>query len=523
MCHLRIRLGSTASAILLLLIALVAAPAAQGQTRSPWIVTMRAMYNSLSKADQCTPIEVTVVDAGGQQPLRPDGKQPVDWQDFDLILDAGPGSTPDAFYWSPPAPGQPHRFLCAKAATSASVIVLPRYPFETLVRSGNFWNGVQIIPQAVQVVIQGAPGLAAAGGGKAPGAVNQQVSQQTQVSQPGAAGGAAAGGVSQQAGAAGGAATGSVSQQAGAAPSAAGGAAAGAGAATIPSQPYASPQNQNYAGQANQGAAAGAGVGQQAGGAPGAAPGQGYAAGAGAAGGGQAAQAPTAAAGGAPALTPAVATAPVQVTIAEKKGGGGFFKKLGQHLKDKATEVTSQTAENLTNSATQMVDVTAQTGSNLVSGAAAQATSVAQSKVGSVGNALMPSALKGGANADNLSAAVASGYAELRLMRFIGNTDVLDATGRDLVQRLATVLKTTPGNYVIEAHVDLLPSPADPGASQVLSEHRAAAVKAALIAAGVEAPRLTALGYGTSEPKPEASPEGGPPSSARIVIAKLKQ
>jgi outer membrane protein OmpA-like peptidoglycan-associated protein len=221
----------------------------------------------------------------------------------------------------------------------------------------------------------------------------------------------------------------------------------------------------------------------------------------------------------------ATAGAPAQLTVppAEKKGGGGFFKKMGQHLKEKASEVTSQTAANLTNSATQVVDATAQTGSNLVSGAAAQVTSVAQTKVGGVTSSLVPSALRGGANADNLAMAVQSGRAELRMMRFIGNTDVLDATGRDLVRRLAVVLKTTPGTFVIQAHVDLLPSPADPGASQVLSEHRAAAVKTALIAAGVEATRLTALGYGTSDPKPEAPVEGGPPSSARIVIAKLQQ
>jgi outer membrane protein OmpA-like peptidoglycan-associated protein len=221
----------------------------------------------------------------------------------------------------------------------------------------------------------------------------------------------------------------------------------------------------------------------------------------------------------------AIAGAPVQLTTqpTEKKGGGGFFKKFGQHLKEKASEVTSQTAANLTNSATQVVDVTAQTGSNLVSGAAAQVTSVAQTAVGGVSSSLVPSALRGGASADNLAMAVQSGRAELRMMRFIGNTDVLDATGRDLVRRLAAVLKTTPGNFVIQAHVDLLPSPADPGASQVLSEHRAAAVKTALVAAGVEAPRLTALGYGTSDPKPEAPVEGGPPSSARIVIAKLQQ
>jgi outer membrane protein OmpA-like peptidoglycan-associated protein len=195
---------------------------------------------------------------------------------------------------------------------------------------------------------------------------------------------------------------------------------------------------------------------------------------------------------------------------------------MGQHLKEKASEATSQTAANLTNSATQVVDATAQTGSNLVSGAAAQATSVAQTKVGGVTSALVPSALRGGANADNLAMAVQSGKAELRMMRFIGNTEVLDATGRGLVKQLAGVLNATPGNFLIQAHTDLLPSPADPGATQVLSERRAAAVKAALISNGVAEGRLKALGYGASSPKPEVPPEGGLPSSARIEIWKMQ-
>jgi chemotaxis protein MotB len=108
------------------------------------------------------------------------------------------------------------------------------------------------------------------------------------------------------------------------------------------------------------------------------------------------------------------------------------------------------------------------------------------------------------------------------MMRFIGNTEVLDPTGRELVKRLAGVLNATPGNYLIQAHVDPLPSPSEPGAAQVLSEHRAAAVKAALISNGVGEARLKALGYGTSSPKPEAPPEGGPASSARIEIWKLQ-
>jgi outer membrane protein OmpA-like peptidoglycan-associated protein len=487
MRHSRIPSMPAATAILGLFFGLIFAPPARGQTQGSWTVKIRAMQNPLPLG-QCTAIEVTVTDATGGAPVKPDRRQ-VDWQDFDLSLIA---PTADAFAWSDPT--RP-RFLCARAPTATSALVVASYPAKHL-------TAAEVVPgitaqQAVEVTLQGAvqPTSSASAPGQPYLAAAPQAQNYGQTSNPAAAGAAGAG------------------------PSAAG----AAGAA---------PQAENYGQTSNPAAAgAGAGAGQPGGGAAGAAPqGQSYPASpnqAGAAAGQYAAQpiqqaSPTSG-GAAPTTVAATAGAPVQLTTPPAEKGGGFFKKLGQHLKDKASEVTSQTATNLTNSATQVVDVTAQTGSNLVSGAAAQVTSVAQTKVGGVTSSLVPSALRGGASADNLAMAVQSGRAELRMMRFIGNTDVLDATGRDLIRRLAVVLKTTPGNFVIQAHVDLLPSPADPGASQVLSEHRAAAVKTALIAAGVEATRLTALGYGTSDPKPEAPVEGGPPSSARVVIAKLQQ
>jgi outer membrane protein OmpA-like peptidoglycan-associated protein len=541
MRHSRIPSLSAATAILGLSFGLFCSTA-EGQAQARWTVKMRALQNPLPLG-QCTAIEVTVTDATGAAPVRPDRRQ-VDWQDFDLSF-ASP--TADAFAWSDPA--HP-RFLCSRAPTATSALVVAYYPARHL-------TAAEVVPginaqETIEVVLQGSQ-LAAAASVPSQPYVPAQASTSPPQGQGSVAPNQAAGaaGASQQAGAA-------PNQAAGAGPAAAG-AAGAAGAVGTAGAAGGAPQGQNYAQPTTQAAGAGPAAAGAAGGAP---QGQNYAQPTNqAASAGPAAAGAAGAAGGAPqgqnyvpptnqaaasapagqyvapanpqpatgqaGVTPtpvSTAGAPVQLTTqpAEKKGGG-FFKKLGKHLKEKASEVGSQTATNLTNSATQVVDATAQTGSNLVSGAAAEVTSVAQSKVGSVSTALVPSALKGGAGADNLRVAVASGYAELRMMRFITNTEVLDVAGRDLVRNLAQVLKEISGNYVIQAHVDQLPSPADPGASQVLSEHRAAAVKKALIGAGVDASRLTALGYGTSDPKPVVPAEGGLPSSARIVIAKLQQ
>ncbi len=213
---------------------------------------------------------------------------------------------------------------------------------------------------------------------------------------------------------------------------------------------------------------------------------------------------------------PPSAPAPAEAEPAPK-GLGGLFKKIGAHAKQKAGEVTSQTAQSIVAGASNVVDTSIETGAGVVSSAALEATNTARTTIGGVGRSLTPVALRGGESSDNLATVMAAGGAELRMLRFTGDTDVLEPASRELITRVAAALNATQGRFVIEAHVDPLPSPA---ASQQLSEHRAAAVKQALIRNGVEATRLTALGYGASEPKPEVPPNGGSPSSARIVLVR---
>ncbi len=219
----------------------------------------------------------------------------------------------------------------------------------------------------------------------------------------------------------------------------------------------------------------------------------------------------------APLPAPAAPAPPVEAQPAVKSGGG-FLKKIGGHLKQKAAEVKSQTTQNLTAAVTQMVDTTLQTGGNLVSSTTSEVTNTARMGIGGVGRKLMLAPQGGGANADNLALAIGSGRAVLLEMRFAPGTDVLEPSARELVRRLAGELRTamaaTPtARFVIEGHVDSMPN-TNP---QVLSEYRAAAVKSALSNNGVDPKRLMALGYGTSRPLQP----GGPPV-ARIEIAQTQ-
>jgi outer membrane protein OmpA-like peptidoglycan-associated protein len=178
--------------------------------------------------------------------------------------------------------------------------------------------------------------------------------------------------------------------------------------------------------------------------------------------------------------------------------------------------VKTETAQNLTLAATQVVDTTFQTGQRLVASTTAEVSNTARMNIGGVGQKLMLAPQRGGAPADNLELAIASGRAVLLEMRFSPGTDVLEPSARQLAQNLANELKkamtATPGSkYVIEAHVDSVPN------AQVLSEYRAAAVKKELVAKGVDAARLIALGYGTSRP-----PQVGNPPTARIEVVRVQ-
>ena len=209
---------------------------------------------------------------------------------------------------------------------------------------------------------------------------------------------------------------------------------------------------------------------------------------------------------------------PAQVDTAQKSGGG-LFRKIGDHAKRKAGQVKAETADNLAAATNEVIDTTLESGSGVITSTAAEASNTARMGIGGAGRSLLPDGQRGGESSDNLAVALASGRAVLRSMRFTGATDVLEPSARQLAKRLADALEVAPGSFLIEAHVDAMESPA---AAQDLSERRAAAVKAALLQHGIPRARLMALGFGATRPMPEVPAGGGPPSSARIEVARTQ-
>jgi outer membrane protein OmpA-like peptidoglycan-associated protein len=92
----------------------------------------------------------------------------------------------------------------------------------------------------------------------------------------------------------------------------------------------------------------------------------------------------------------------------------------------------------------------------------------------------------------------------------------LQPSATTAIDRLAQLLGVYPERSVrIEGHTDSL---GDDAANQQLSERRAAAVRDALLARGVAAERIAAVGYGETRPIADNGSESGRQKNRRIEI-----
>ncbi|HEY7503705.1 MAG TPA: OmpA family protein [Gemmatimonadales bacterium] len=405
----------TSIALLTAAILLPAAP-----LYAQWNVSMRAMQNPLP-VSQCTPIEVVVLGPDGRVPVRPDGKQVSGW-DFDLEFAA---ATPDAFAWN----DERHRFLCARAPTAPSALVVASYPARHLQPSEIVANVV--LQQTVEVSMAGAPPTVPPQVAVAPPPAptpGYPAPPPAYPSDPYAPGGAQPNGYPYA--------------QPGYPPN----------GPAAPAQPPPSPPPQP--------------------------------------------------------LLPVTSLAPTPDSGV--RSSKQFFQRISAFTKRKASEVAVGTTTQVADATGEVIGKTMETGGQVVTSSAGAITGAAGGQVQDVGKAL--GASQDGKDPADVAAALAQGRAVLRGLRFTEGTAILEPSSGPLIGQIAGALARTPGQFLIEAHVDGKQSPA----AQALSEQRAAAVKAALVAAGSSPMQLAAVGYGASRPVPGAK------QSARIEIARTQ-
>jgi len=192
-----------------------------------------------------------------------------------------------------------------------------------------------------------------------------------------------------------------------------------------------------------------------------------------------------------------------------------ILKRIKDQAARKVQNGRAKIDSTVTNTATAAVDSAVTRTTRGADAVAGRVTSVANGALAATGQGVTR-ALTGGAGdpTRELASVLAQGRLVLDSLRFAAGSEQLDASADALITRLAGALATTTGTMLIEGHVDATTAPAD---AQSLSQKRASALKARLVAAGVPAGRLLAVGYGASRPN-----AANPRANARIEIVRAQ-
>jgi OOP family OmpA-OmpF porin len=112
-----------------------------------------------------------------------------------------------------------------------------------------------------------------------------------------------------------------------------------------------------------------------------------------------------------------------------------------------------------------------------------------------------------------------SGFVTLYVNFDTGKSD-LKADGKAAVGEVAAMLKAAPSlRIAVEGHTDNVGQAA---ANKALSEQRARSVMTAIVAAGIDAKRLTAAGFGQERPIADNRSEDGRAKNRRVELVKMR-
>lgn len=127
-------------------------------------------------------------------------------------------------------------------------------------------------------------------------------------------------------------------------------------------------------------------------------------------------------------------------------------------------------------------------------------------------------AMKQDVTASGLLAALnADGHVALYI-NFDTNRAEIRPESKPIVEQVVAMLRGNPGlSLSVEGHTD---ATGTPETNKVLSEQRARSVVAALVAGGIELPRLAAVGFGAERPVADNASEEGRAKNRRVELVR---
>lgn len=194
--------------------------------------------------------------------------------------------------------------------------------------------------------------------------------------------------------------------------------------------------------------------------------------------------------------------------------GAQVWRKIKERSAAKAAATKSRIDSTLVNTADRAVDSTLEKGDRGAKVAIEKAGTALDTALSKTERGFAAAFAAPGHGRDPLAADLVDGRAVLSGLHFDSVSAEPAERPTGYLAHVAKVLAADAKVYLIEGHT--APS-GDAAADQALSERRAAAVKARLIAAGVTATRLFSVGYGSSRP-----PAPGSSATDRLELVLMQ-
>jgi outer membrane protein OmpA-like peptidoglycan-associated protein len=204
------------------------------------------------------------------------------------------------------------------------------------------------------------------------------------------------------------------------------------------------------------------------------------------------------------------------LVLAPSPAGAQVWKAIKQKATEKAEARKARADSAIIARTSRTMDSTLEKAGRGVDSATDRVASLADSAVSKTEQGVTSVVKRRPGETDRLAADLADdGRIVLAELRFTPD-DQLAPGSEALLRQLAQLLGAQTGAFLVEGHV--APGTAA-DADRQRSERRAAAVKAQLVAMGMPAARLFAIGAGSA---PAAAGPAGPPPPDRIEIARMQ-